>query len=88
MASRKRTTVDERGQSAEGTVVPVDETTERWTLVRLDDGTTFRIKVVVDEAIRLDGRRDKDGNPVYSVISHNVIRDLQSVDTVKHMKGS
>jgi len=88
MPSRKRTTVDERGQPTEGTVVPVEETTERWTFVRLDDGTTFRIKVVVDEAIRLDGRRDNEGNPVYSVISHNVIRDLQSVDTVKHMMGS
>ena len=41
-------------------MVNVQETAERWTDVRLVDGTTFRMKVVVDEVIRHDGTKDAE----------------------------
>lgn len=85
MAPRRRKVVGQDGQTIEGTVVSVQETTERWTDVRLVDGTTFRMKVVVDEVVRHDGKRDAEGNPVYTINSHNVVNDVQSVDTVRHM---
>ena len=88
MAGRRRQIPDEHGQTINGTVVNVQESTERWTDVRLVDGTTFRIKVVVDEVVMHDGRRDSDGNPVYSIFSHNVINDVQAVDTVRHIGGA
>ena len=69
MAGRHRQIRDEHGQTINGTVVNVQESTERWTDVRLVDGTTFRIKVVVDEVVMHDGRRDSEGNPVYSIFS-------------------
>lgn len=84
--ARRRKFVDPRsGQTIEGTVVNVQETTERWTDVRLVDGTTFRMKVVVDEVIRHDGTKDAEGNPVYTIRSHNVVNDVQSVDVVRHI---
>ena len=85
MAVRRRELRDENGRPVHGTVVNVQETTERWNEVRLVDGTTFRIKVVVDEVVRLDGRRDPEGNPIYTVLTHNVVNDMHSVDTVRHI---
>ena len=84
--AKRRKIVDQHGNEAEGDVINVQETTERWADIRLVDGTTFRIKVVVDEVVRLDGKKDEEGNPIYSVRTHNVIDALESVDTVKYMK--
>ena len=47
--------------------VSVDESTERWSEVKLADGSVLRIKPVVISAIRVDGKYDQDGNPIYSV---------------------
>ena len=85
MSRRRRQVRDQRGQTVEGTVINVQESTERWTDVRLVNGTTFRVKVVVDEVVVHDGQRDSEGNPVYSIFSHNVVNDVQSVDTVRHI---
>ena len=79
--TRKRLTAG--GKTLDGRVVGVEETTERWTDVTLVDGTTFRIKVVVDEAIRSETEWDSQGNPVYAVVSRNVIRDIRAVETLK-----
>lgn len=51
----------------EGTPVPILESTERWTEIRLEDGTTLRVKPVVMAVTRLDGRYDPDGNPMYAL---------------------
>ena len=47
--------------------VPVSESTERWTEVKLEDGATLRLKPVVIGAVRLEGRYDPEGNPMYSL---------------------
>lgn len=46
--------------------VPVTETTERWTDVKLDDGSVLRIKPVVLSVARIKGRFDPEGNPLYA----------------------
>jgi hypothetical protein len=51
----------------EGTEVRILETTERFTDIKLDDGTTLRLKPVVMSVTRLDGRYDPQGNPMYAV---------------------
>jgi hypothetical protein len=51
----------------DGFEVGVSESTERWTEIRLDDGTVLRTKQVVLSALRLDGRYDPDGNPMYTL---------------------
>ena len=66
MAERK-TTVHLTGtdQVAEGFEVPVEESNERWSEFKLEDGTTFRVKVTVVSAVRVEGQFDPQGNPTY-----------------------
>ncbi len=51
----------------EGSEVEVLESTERWSDVKLADGTTLRIKPVVVSVTRVDGRYDPQGNPLYAI---------------------
>lgn len=52
---------------AEGFEVPVTESVERWTELRLEDGSVLRIKPVVVSVIRIEGQYDPQGNPMYAV---------------------
>lgn len=61
------------GRTVDGEVIPVDESTERWSNIVLTDGTTIRLKPVVTDVIRLAGVFDAEGQPVYVVKSTNVM---------------
>jgi hypothetical protein len=47
--------------------VGVMESTERWTELKLEDGSVLRVKPLVSGAIRIEGKFDAEGNPVYSL---------------------
>ncbi|HYB61797.1 MAG TPA: hypothetical protein VEH50_09985 [Methylomirabilota bacterium] len=51
----------------EGTPVPLTESVERWTELKLDDGTVLRVKPLITNILRLDGKYDPQGNPVYVI---------------------
>lgn len=51
----------------DGTEVPITESTERWTDIKLEDGTVLRLKPIIMAVTRLDGRFDPQGNPMYAV---------------------
>jgi len=51
----------------EGTEVQLTESVERWTELKLEDGTVLRVKPVVMSVIRLDGHFDPQGNPMYAI---------------------
>ena len=53
--------------------VAVAESTERWTDVKLEDGSVLRLKSVIIGAIRVEGRYDQDGNPMYSLRANQVL---------------
>jgi hypothetical protein len=53
--------------SVEGTEVGLIESVERWTELRLDDGSVLRVKPVVMSVARIDGRYDPQGNPMYLI---------------------
>lgn len=55
------------GGMAEGSEVPVVQSTERWSEVTLEDGSVIRVKPNVISAIRIDGMFDQDGNPAYAL---------------------
>ena len=57
----------------DGVDVPVEETTERWTDIKLEDGTHLRVKSVISSVVRVDDMTDPEGNPVYVVKSMNVL---------------
>ncbi len=56
-----------------GVVDAIQESTERWTEITLDDGSVLRLKPVVTRAIRLEGKFDGDGSPIDVVQSANVL---------------
>jgi hypothetical protein len=62
--------------------VEVEESTERWTDVKLKDGSTLRIKPVLLKAFRAENVFDQDGNPVYQV----KVNQVMSVSAPDHLK--
>ena len=73
MVERKRNVPGSAGNLKEGTVVDVEESTERFSEVRLGDGTILKTKLTVVEVVRIDDEWDSDGNPAYVVKSGNVV---------------
>ncbi|MDE0428571.1 MAG: hypothetical protein OXH98_02270 [Caldilineaceae bacterium] len=63
-------------------VVPIKESTERWTDVTLEDGTLLKIKPVIAKVARAVDSYDKDGTPVYSIKVNPVV----DVDAPEHLK--
>jgi len=57
------------GPLVDATDVPVKESTERWTEIVLEDGSTIRIKPTILGAVRVEGQYDQEGNPMYLVKS-------------------
>lgn len=53
--------------------VAVEEAAERWTDLKLADGTEIRIKTVVLGVLRLEGQYDPDGNPMYQVKANQIM---------------
>ena len=61
------------GQTAEGTEVPMLESVERWSEIKLEDGSVLRIKANVISVARVNDRWDDTGNPIYAVRSQNMM---------------
>lgn len=53
--------------------VAVEEATERWTDLKLADGTVIRIKTIVLGVIRVEGQYDPDGNPMYQIKANQIM---------------
>lgn len=69
----KRTITLADGSEVEATVMTYRSGGEHWNEYLVDDGAVIRIKLVATEVVRLDGRYDQAGNPVYLVQSTNVM---------------
>ena len=54
------------GEEVEAEVIPFRTTGEYWNEYLLDDGTVFRIKLVMTEIARVKGVFDAKGDPVYA----------------------
>jgi hypothetical protein len=63
--------------------VAVSESTERWTEIKLDDGTALRLKPVVLGALRIDGKYDPDGNPMYALKANQVMIVVSAPDHLR-----
>lgn len=53
------------GRVVDAVEVGIDETVERWTEVKLADGTIMKVKLAVISAARTD-QYDTQGNPIYN----------------------
>jgi len=52
---------------ADGFEVEVEESTERWSHLKLADGSSVRVKPVIATIIRVKDQYDQDGNPIYVI---------------------
>jgi hypothetical protein len=53
------------GQIADGVEVPIEESNERWSEIKLGDGTIVRVKLSIVSVVRVPGQYDQVGNPMY-----------------------
>ena len=72
MADRRKS-VDMFGMSSDGVLIDIVESIDRFSEVKLADGTTLKTKMVALEAVRLDNQWDAEGNPVYHLKSQNIV---------------
>lgn len=68
MAERK-VQIPYAGKMMEGVEIPIEESTEKWSELKLEDGTIIRVKQSVASVIRIDGQYDAEGNPFYVIKS-------------------
>ena len=61
------------GKTAEGTSVPILESVERWSEIKLDDGSVLRVKPNVIAVARVKDHWDGSGNPIYAVRTQDTI---------------
>lgn len=71
---------DPSGDSLDATDVAVVESVERFSEIRLEDGTTLRTKPAIIQVFRAHDRWDRDGSPVYVVRSQNLVCVLDAPD--------
>jgi hypothetical protein len=64
---RVRVQIPPNNEAVDGVEVAVDEALEKWSEVRLTDGSVIRVKLTVASAVRIEGRWDQDGNPLYII---------------------
>jgi hypothetical protein len=70
------------GEEVEAEVVGFRATGEHWNEYLLDDGTVFKIKLVVTEIARVKDRYDAKGDPIYAATHTQVT----AVDAPENMR--
>lgn len=67
----------------DATPVQIVESTERWSDVKLDDGTVLRVKAMIISAMRIDGKYDQHGNPMYAIQAGQAMTVASAPDHLK-----
>ena len=62
-----------KGQNVDGDDVSFSIVKEDWNTYQLHDGTEIRVRLIVQQVIKIPGEVDEQGNPVYVVRSNNVL---------------
>ena len=71
-----------QGREVDATEVEFQTRKEDWNEYQLMDGSVIKMKAVVGEIVRIEGKYDNEGNPVYVVRSNNVLI-VRSPDNLK-----
>lgn len=75
------------GRTVDGVEVNVDEATERWSEVKLSDGTVVRVKMTVIAAMRAENEFDNLGNPIYNINMAPVMAIASVPDKLKKTRN-
>ena len=78
MEVRRKQIKGPSGKLVDGTIIDIDESTEKFSEVKLKDGTILKVKVVAFEAVRIDDQWDQEGNPMYVLKSQTVVSVSES----------
>jgi hypothetical protein len=70
------------GEEVDAEVIGFRTAGEHWNEYLLDDGTVFRIKLVLTEISRLDGQYDANGDPVYAA-SHTQVTAVDVPESLR-----
>lgn len=70
------------GEEVEGDVVGFQAAGEHWNEYLLDDGTVFKIKLVLTEIVRLNGQFDEKGDPVYAA-THSQVTVVDAPESLR-----
>jgi hypothetical protein len=71
------------GRVVEAVEVPVEESLERWSELKLQDGSILRVKMTVLSVRRIQGLWDAQGNPFYSVDAAPVIAIIDAPERLR-----
>ena len=74
------------GEEVEAEVIGFRTAGEHWNEYLLDDGTVFRIKLVVTEIARVKDRYDEKGDPVYAA-SHTQVTAVDAPERLRRPPG-
>ena len=69
-----------------GLDIPIDNSNEKFNEYTLNDGTILRVKLVVSGVIRAKDQWDAEGHPIYTILSHNVVRVVQSHPSLRQRR--
>ena len=83
MAERKAKVKLPTGQEVDALEVPIDESSERWSEFKLEDGTIFRVKMSVLTVQRVPDMWDPQGNPFYMMNLAPVIAIIESPERLR-----
>ena len=84
MAERRtKILIQATGKMADGFDVPVEESSERWSEFKLEDGAVFRIKAALVSAVRIEGQYDQQGNPAYIMNITPVIAPIEIPESLR-----
>lgn len=70
------------GPFVDGVEILVDESSEKWSEYKLEDGTTIRLKQVLMEVIRTS-QYDPEGNPLYTIKAQPILSILDVPEKLK-----
>jgi len=74
--------VNFEGGEVDATEIDFQTRREDWNEYQLMDGSIIKLKAVVTQILRIEGRYDREDNPVYRVKSTNVLW-VKSTDELK-----
>jgi len=87
MAEQKKTKMaTATGDMVEGIEVPINESNEKWSELKLGDGTVLRVKMSVSQILRIEGQYDALGNPIYVMNATPTIAVISVQDEHKKPK--
>jgi len=64
---RTRIVVPPDNTPVDGFDVPVEQSTDRWSELQLEDGSILKVKPIIANVVRVPDRFDPDGNPIYVI---------------------